>query len=958
MPGFFSMLSFFRRVPDIFGSAASTKRFSAWAPLCGFLVLAVFLAAAPARAQLEPQPTDFSEEPEAPKPKKLTKMPELLEQSEPTLPSDAPEAGIAGEVVVRISLDAEGGVTRVEVLQSGGEILDWATLGATLSFAFSPAEFDGEPGPVALDWKQVYVLNEIVEVVDTDETKRADAAAGVGQKKQGPVNFEGVVRESVSKVPLPSVEVTVMVEHPPESEKFKLFEDGIESISTLSDEEGRFYFRGVPEGRYKVSFGLTGYDVAFIVDDFYTDRRTEAIVYLVPLDANNFETVIRERRARKEVAKVKLTREEVRKIPGTFGDPVRVVENLPGMARAPGFGGALIVRGANPSDTGIYFDGVEIPLLYHFGGLTSVVNAEFLDDISFYPGGFSGYYGRATAGIVDVSSRELNMRNFKGYVEVDLLDSGFFFGGPVKLGNLPKFTFAAAARRSYLDALMPIAMDIFVPAGSQGVVATPIYWDYQLKVESDLLPGHHVSLFAFGSDDDLKVVVSGLGAGREVSLGTHQGFHRFVGRWDIDFGGGLRHRFSPYIGLSFLDVGINAGGGINANIGATTYNWGLRDELRYAPNDIFEIAAGIDYQGNNYGFDVNVPLPLEINSFPRVTPRISGQNISFQSSGLFNSAGLYLEGVFSPFEWMKIVPSLRSEFTMITALPDELEDGTAIDGDNIFLWSVDPRVSARFDVLKTTTLKGAVGYYRQPPSNREVFPETGNPFLENPRALQIIGGIEQELTEFINIDMQLYYTHRDRMVQSTSESIPSGDGTFDQVFFNNEGYGRTLGMELLLRHELSEYFFGWVAYTLSRSEIDTSEGHDGLVLTSFDQTHILTVVGQVNLPYNFTLGGRFRVVSGNPSTVPVGSVHDLDTTNYGQLPNNYRSSRLPAFHQLDIRVDRKWVFDDFSFTTYLDLLNAYNAENAEAYQDDYRFREREPVPSLPIIPVIGASGEF
>jgi len=925
------------------------------------LLMACLLCMAPsAFAQLEPQPTDFDAEPEKPKPRKLTKMPELLEQVEPVLPEGTPEEGIAGEVMVRITLDAEGSVTRIEVLQSGGPVLDWATMGAVSNFAFSPAEFNGEPGPVALDWKQVFELKEIVQVVDTDETKEVEEAAGDAEKDKGRVNFEGVVREAVSKIPLPSVEVTVLVEHQPGTDKYKMYEaeDGVEAVSKFTDEEGRFYFRGIPPGRYKVSFGLTGYEVSFIVDDFFEDRRTEAIVYLQPIESNNFETVVRERRARKEVAKVQLTREEVKKIPGTFGDPVRVVENLPGMARAPGIGGQLIVRGANPSNTGVYFDGVEIPLLYHFGGLTSVVNAEFLDDINFYPGGFSGYYGRATAGIVDVSSRELNMKTFRGYAEVDLLDSGFFFGGPVKLGNLPKFTFAAAARRSYLDALLPLALDIFVPAGSQGVVASPIYWDYQVKIESDFAPGHHASLFAFGSDDDLKVVFQGLGEGQEFSLGTHQGFHRLVGRYDIDFGGGLRHRFQPYAGLSFLDVGINSGQGINANIGATTYNWGLRDELRYTPNDIFDVAIGLDYQGNNYGFGLNFPLPIEIGSFPRVIPRLTGQNLSLQTSGLFNSTGVYVEGVFSPADWIKIVPSIRAELAVITAFDDELDDGTVIEGGNIMLWNVDPRLSMRFDLLKSTTLKGAVGVYRQAPANNEVFPESGNPNLANPRAIHIIGGIEQDLTEYINLDVQLYYTHRDRLVQSSGESFANGDGTFTRQAFTNDGYGRTFGAEFLLRHEVSKYFFGWIAYTLSRSEIDTSESRDSMVLTSFDQTHILTLVGQVNLPWNFTLGGRFRLVSGNPSTVPVGSVHDLDTTDYNQLPTNFRLSRLPTFHQLDVRIDRKWVFDDFSFTTYLDLLNAYNAENAETYQNDYRFREREPVPSLPIIPVIGASGEF
>jgi hypothetical protein len=152
--------------------------------------------------------------------------------------------------------------------------------------------------------------------------------------------------------------------------------------------------------------------------------------------------------------------------------------------------------------------------------------------------------------------------------------------------------------------------------------------------------------------------------------------------------------------------------------------------------------------------------------------------------------------------------------------------------------------------------------------------------------------------------------------------------------------------------------FGWIAYTLSRSEIDTSESRKSYQLTSFDQTHILTLVGQANLPLGFTFGGRFRLVSGNPSSLPLGSVHDLDTTNYNGFSTRPGWTRLPTFHQLDLRIDRKFVFDNFSLTPYLDLLNAYNQQNAEFFQVDYRSRERELIPSLPILPNFGLQGEF
>ena len=86
-------------------------------------------------------------------------------------------------------------------------------------------------------------------------------------------------------------------------------------------------------------------------------------------------------------------------------------------------------------------------------------------------------------------------------------------------------------------------------------------------------------------------------------------------------------------------------------------------------------------------------------------------------------------------------------------------------------------------------------------------------------------------------------------------------------------------------------------------------------------------------------------------------MHDLDTTNYLQLGQSTRE-RLPSFHQLDVRIDRKWVFEQFSATAYLDLLNVYNHENVEGTQSDYRSREIQIIPSLPILPVFGMSAEF
>lgn len=915
-----------------------------------FLVCVGVGMTGPAQAQLEQQPTEF-EDSSPKKAPQLTRPPELIESVDPIYPEAAQREGRSGQVTLQITIDAAGGVTRLDVVTSAGADLDFAAMGAAANFWFLPAEIDDKPAPVAIQYTTVFELQEVA--VEVPEAPPDLPEVIEGEDVEAPVNFIGLVREAASKIPLAGVEVSLdFVSTPTDAEE----PPGSSQRMTYTDEEGRFAFRGLPTGPFQVSFGYPGYQPAFIDEEVVEGKRTETIVYLTPRDTNRFETIIRERRAKKEVAKIALSREEVRRVPGTFGDPVRVIQNLPGLARAPFAGGALIVRGANPADSGFYFDGVSIPILYHFGGLTSVVNPEFLEDINFYPGGFGPFYGRATAGIVDVDSRKLNLRTFRGYAEVDVLDSGFFFGGPVKLGNLPTFTFAAAARRSYIDALIPLVLDTIVGPDGQGVVAAPVYWDYQVKLETAPLPGQRFSLFAFGSDDDLRVISRGTGVDDGFSLGFKQSFHRLVGRWESRLPGGIRHFTQPYLGLNWTNIKTDSDIGLSGKIGQYAWNWGLRDELRIKPVEQLELAFGLDYFGNTFGVDIEFPIPIEIGSFPRVISRVPETNQRFGSAGLGNAAALYAEALIRPIPSLLLVPGIRAESTTIL-IDDQNVQGLDVEGSDVLLWNVDPRVTVRYEPFEGTALKGAFGVYRQLPAAQQLSQEAGNPWLQQPRALQYIVGAEHNLTDSLQLDVQLYHTARDLLVQSTSETINRGDGQVDPVFFTNGGRGRTTGIEVLLRQNITKNFYGWVAYTLSRTEIDTSEARDRYRLANFDQTHILTVVAQTNLPWGFTLGGRFRLVSGNPTTVPVGSLHDLDTNDYNALSSR-TPARLPAFHQLDVRLDRKWVFDTFSMTTYIDLLNAYNAQNAEGYQSDYRNREQQAIPGLPIVPVFGVSGEF
>src|SRR5262249_5200638 len=141
-------------------------------------------------------------------------------------------------------------------------------------------------------------------------------------------------------------------------------------------------------------------------------------------------------------------------------DALRAIQNLPGMARAPGLAGLLIVRGAAPQETGTYVDGTLVPIIYHFGGLSSVIPTEMLEKIDFYPGNFSSYFVRHSGGVIDVGVKDPDARKDPssslpsqkaGYhmlLQADLIDARTVVQGPI--GDTG-WKFAVAGRRSYVD---------------------------------------------------------------------------------------------------------------------------------------------------------------------------------------------------------------------------------------------------------------------------------------------------------------------------------------------------------------------------------------------------------------------------------------------------------------------------------------------------------------------------
>ncbi|MFT3708774.1 MAG: outer membrane beta-barrel protein [Archangium sp.] len=235
-------------------------------------------------------------------------------------------------------------------------------------------------------------------------------------------------------------------------------------------------------------------------------------------------------------------------------------------------------------------------------------------------------------------------------------------------------------------------------------------------------------------------------------------------------------------------------------------------------------------------------------------------------------------------------------------------------------------------------------------------PPLGNPNLTYERAFQTSLGVAHKFTDAINLDLTGFYNRRYDNIVSPGTRTVNPDGTVTTTTSANLGLGRAYGLEVMLRHEPSKLgLFGWIAYTFNRSEERRAGTTDDYIVSTFDQTHILTAVASYKLPWGFQLGARFRYVTGRPKSALIHDfdIYQADSNNYSATFGPARASRIKDFHQLDIRLDKDFVFKSWTLTAYIDVQNVYNHANVEASFFDYRSRVEYEVPGIPILPVVG-----
>lgn len=846
--------------------------------------------------------------------------PVLVKDVKPIYPAAAEEAGIAAEVVLNVDIDATGKVENASVLQAAdpaGYGFDEAAIEAAKQLVFEPAKLGVQAIPVSISYRFRFVPDVKEEPQVTQPETKAEPPPPPPPTGQ----LEGKLTERGTRLPITGVRVTI----------FRGEGDDAEGFETETDNDGVFLFEGLGVGQWRILADPEGYYPLRIEESVKENWRTKASYRIEKRSYNAYDVLVETAQVKREVSQVSISAKQAERIPGTFGDVLAVVQNFPGVARTQS-GAEVVVRGSAPEDTRVYISGIDVPIIYHFGGLRSVLPVGMVERIDFYPGNFSVEYGRATGGIIDVDLKDLDPKKIGGYADISILDTSLYLEIPLA----EKTSMAVAGRRSYIDKILG---PLLPNDGTTFVL--PRYYDGQALVNHRPADSHRLETFFFFSDDKFEVLFAEPVGDDPNSIPiTDVGF-------SVNFERAIAsHYYTPNKELSNelkLSLGRDR---VNFNIGEQFFvnielkQFQLRDTAKYSLSDKLTIRGGVDYLLTNTDYTLRLPGLFDEEDNGEGPPRFDDDDFAFtEVDGYMHSAATFVQAEYKPIDSLLLIPGVRFDYFSTS---DE--------------YAISPRATARYDIDPIWALKAAVGLFVQEALFAELDPQLGNPDLDIEKAMHYSLGAEWKPKKHIKIDVTGFYKTLHDIVVPTDNVIAAAGGDEEQRY-NNNGAGRVIGMELSARHELADGLFGWVAYTLSRAE-RRDDGETEYRLFDYDQTHILTVIGSYQLPRNWEVSTRFRLVSGNLYTPYVGAVYDSDQDRYVGVRGPINSARVGAFNQIDFRIDKKWVYDTWMFNAYLDIQNVANRQNPEGINYNFDFSETTTDSGLPIVPVLGLRGEF
>ena len=701
-------------------------------------------------------------------------------------------------------------------------------------------------------------------------------------------------------------------------------------LRATTDAVGKFRITALPPGDYTVNISTVGYrlvkrpfhleagdikefEVVLSPDTFHQTDSVE-------VNAGPFETLRQD-----SPAALVLAGNDAKNLASVLADdPLRAVQNLPGVTSNNDFDARFSMRGADYDRIGLYLDGVLLHCPFetlageNAQGSISAFNGDMVDSMELHEGAWPQRFEDRSAGILDVHTRDGNRTGVSIRGTASASNAGVIAEGP--LGG-KRGSWLVGARKSYLQYIFertfPETTFIFGFEDAQG------------RLTYDLNSKNNITLYVLESFSSLdRSNRSQLGINSLSGAGYHYTFGNTTWRYTpteklliSTHAAWMREK---YDNLNPTDLPLGAGY-YGEWVGNTTATW------------IMSPTATLD---------AGLSVRRQRDAGSRVQYLSTATNIRLldRFDGTATRTGGFAQQSWTGFSGMlHLSAGVRWD--------DQSMDGIA---------AVSPQASATVSATHSTRLQLGWGQYVQYPDIALLTSPMGARWMPPLRSNQATAAIEQRIGERTRLRLEVYNrADRDLPSQPLYDARIVNGKVFAPPYnppytTSLRGYAR--GVEFFVQRSSANRFTGWASYAFGRTGM--RESVTAAVFPSdYDQRHTVNLYGGYRLRPTVNLSLRWSYGSGFPIPgylTKTGSNYYL-TTVRNQL-------RMDPYSRTDVRINKSWTKARWKLTLYGEVVNLTNRTNSifgsfNGFNSTTRQAYLTMYTTFPVLPSLGIVAE-
>jgi len=693
------------------------------------------------------------------------------------------------------------------------------------------------------------------------------------------------------------------------------------STGTTTNAYG-FYSLTVPEGDYYLIFSFIGYKSEIQYLPLKGNQNISIELEKANLDIKEIEIIENNNESdlqNNHLSEIKLSPKVLTQLPGFVGDVdvIKALQVIPGI-KSFGDGSAFFyVRGGESDQNLLLIDEAPIYNPSHLFGFVSALAPDAINDVQAYKGDFPANYGDRLSSVIDIKSKDGNMKRFGFSGNIGPYSSNLSLEGPI-IKN--KCSFFISGRKSTLSWLR----NINTALKSFDITFFDINTKLNLKINNN---NRLFVTFYWGEDM--------LNRNTDVALQTYGiSWNNIVGtfRWNHIFNPKLFSNTTIYYSQYnyYLFTSKKLTDFWNSSIAHTTF----KTDFTYYINPKNTLKSGLEvsYHFSNPG-NVSIFDTAVQNNAPEVPKYRSMEYVFYVSNEQKIGRKIYFRyGLRLPL-WQDIGPTTIYYFNTLHQVSDTIHVGK--NSTYATFISPEPRLLIQYSINELSALKASYTRTTQfiqvlsnstsPFTSLEVWAPSG-PNIQPQKADQYALGYYMKLfRSTLNFSSEIFYKRFYNHIDYTDHANMLYNPLIEGELRFGKAY--SYGIEIMLRKPEGK-FTGWIGYTYSRAFIQTDGVNSGQIYPAFyDRPHDVCINLSYNTNKHWAFSANWMLLSGAAITTPIGfySYNGYSVPVYGHKNND----RLPVYHRLDLSVTYNISKPNnrFQHSLILTLYNAYGRYN-------------------------------